>query len=179
MARTSDRAIRPSPFPAPTRPRPAPPRDRQNAPPGGRGGCRCTSTDMSPQDKPALSQAESERSFKDETLVPQDPFQPALRAPPVQSEVQQRTQGVLGDTVLRFLGIRKGGPIYDPDAVGRRSRARHGRTDQQIATRPSIWDSESSKEYQDLFLHPEWEPTFAGPCAKNARRDARWTGRSW
>lgn len=29
----------------------------------------------------------------------------------------QRTEAALGDAVLRFLRIRKGGPKYDPDAV--------------------------------------------------------------
>lgn len=27
----------------------------------------------------------------------------------------------------------------------------------QIATQPSIWDSENLEEYKDLYIHPEWE----------------------
>ncbi|QKX61336.1 uncharacterized protein TRUGW13939_08484 [Talaromyces rugulosus] len=56
----------------------------------------------------------------------------------------QRTESVLGDTLLRLLRIRKGPrkQEYDLDA---------------IATQPSIWDSENNEEYKRLYIHPKWE----------------------
>jgi hypothetical protein len=27
----------------------------------------------------------------------------------------------------------------------------------QIATQPSIWDSENLEEYKELYIHPKWE----------------------
>lgn len=44
------------------------------------------------------------------------PPSPVQRDPAAVTGVQG-TQGALGDAVLRFLRIRKGGPRYDPDAV--------------------------------------------------------------
>ncbi|KAH6618783.1 major facilitator superfamily transporter [Boeremia exigua] len=56
----------------------------------------------------------------------------------------QRSDAVLGDYVLRLLGIRKGPKkdIYDLDAV---------------ATQPSIWDSDNIEELKSLYIHPKWE----------------------
>ncbi|KAI4865708.1 major facilitator superfamily transporter [Hypoxylon rubiginosum] len=56
----------------------------------------------------------------------------------------QRMESVLGDAILRFLGIRKGpkGDVYDLDG---------------IATQPSIWDSEHVEEYKERYIHPQWE----------------------
>jgi hypothetical protein len=65
--------------------------------------------------------------------------------------VEQRAESAMGDAILRFLRIRKGGVKFDPDA---------------IATQPSLWDSEDVEDLKARYIHPEWEnlsafdPTF-------------------
>ncbi|KAF2644952.1 major facilitator superfamily transporter [Massarina eburnea CBS 473.64] len=53
-------------------------------------------------------------------------------------------EAALGDSILRFLRIRKGPKPdeYDLDAV---------------ATQPSIWDAENVEELKESYIHPKWE----------------------
>ncbi|KAF3054793.1 hypothetical protein GL218_07437 [Daldinia childiae] len=68
------------------------------------------------------------------------PHTPAALAP----REAERMESVIGDAILRFLGLRKGPKVkpYDLDA---------------IATQPSIWDSENVEELKQLYIHPQWE----------------------
>lgn len=64
-------------------------------------------------------------STKDSDDLYQEPIPGALErglndsdlTPALAAKEVQRTEAALGDAVLRFLRIRKGGPRVDPDAV--------------------------------------------------------------
>ncbi|OBT67675.1 hypothetical protein VE03_03558 [Pseudogymnoascus sp. 23342-1-I1] len=93
---------------------------------------------------------------------------------PLATQENQRMEAVLGDAILRFVGIRKGQKKdeYDLDAV---------------ATQPSIWDSENVEEYKQAYIHPKWENWSAfDPSArwtwreeKAVRRKVDWKIMTW
>ncbi|KFY11844.1 hypothetical protein V492_04234 [Pseudogymnoascus sp. VKM F-4246] len=92
---------------------------------------------------------------------------------PLATQETQHMEAVLGDAILRFVGIRKGKRVeYDLDA---------------IATQPSVWDSENVEEYKKSYIHPRWENWSAfDPSArwtwreeKAVRRKVDWKIMAW
>lgn len=140
---------------------------------------------MSLQEKPASSRTMSDASStKTVGKLKGDQDEPVAtpRDTPLVACVQ-RTQGAMGDAVLRFLKIRKGGPKYDPGAVSVVSPigsavpllTARSLPSPVSGTRTQPKSIKSSTSIQNGRISKRSILGFGGQSGRNGRQCARWT----
>ena len=109
---------------------------------------------------PILTDGPTKEEFENE--VKKNPFDSPPHTPshaslaPLAETDAGRPESALGAAVLLFLGIRKQPPRFDVNAV-RQYRRGFSLNQVQIATQPSVWDTDQAEEYKTMLINPEWE----------------------